>query len=180
MFFSFDFWEFFGLEFGGQHSVVERRRSDERFSTRSTRLPQGGRKLAHSGAGKWRLPIGATAHYLGNFEDFPNMCRPAFASSTDYSELKIKFWDQANAAAPNLRPSWKSRGRNYTARIVMAGRLGERRIVSTILALGSIPSWPGDEKLAYSPQRASRSVWGNPKDVFATGPGERRDDAVLS
>src|SRR4029077_1873770 len=66
---------------------------------------------------------------------------------TDYSELKIKFWIKANAAAPNLRPSWNLAPTDPIT-VVMLDDSGER-MVST-MRWGLIPSWSRDEKLAYS------------------------------
>ena len=66
--------------------------------------------------------------------------------STDYSELKIKFWANLDRPAPNLRPSWNIAPTQDLTVVRLAG--GER-ILET-MRWGLIPAWCKDPKLAYS------------------------------
>ena len=67
---------------------------------------------------------------------------------TDYSELKIKFWVNAHAPAPNLRASWNI-APTQDLTVLLFDRAAGGRIVAT-MQWGLIPAWSREAKMAYS------------------------------
>jgi putative SOS response-associated peptidase YedK len=68
--------------------------------------------------------------------------------STDYSELKIKFWANLHRPAPNLRPSYNI-APTQDLTVVRFDPEGAERVLET-MRWGLIPAWCKDPKLAYS------------------------------